>query len=736
MQIKISHLQITKLLSIVLSFISIIIIVHKIDQFDTLHILPSLKILYVSFFTILAGSFFFFYKNKNIFQFFFSSILSFILFFITVNFTTTQLHWIFSAMIGFYCIAFGAIYIYKYHKKYQLQHPTKEKKCHHTHKAIFITISIATAIHLFFGLSDIGKASYVDERLWIYDRIEQYWDNVLERDWKNTRPSDKPGVTTAIVTGPGLLFFDPTAFAKGTIQKEQIASLFTALRTPQFLIITLLSLCVFPLVRRLLDTHVAVYTTILLLLSPLLLGISRIINPDALLWIILFLCFISFLLYLREHTLQWIYLTGILLGLALLTKYIANIFFVFFFLLLFVDSIIHKKLPHNLNTHIKDKLIHYTIMTFTALSVFYVLYPGVWVKHDRLLIATIYSEAFSSTWIYFFCVIILILIDTFLFKNFVLTKIITTCQKYKNILVYTIISIFTISALITICNVYTQMPFFDFSRIIESPKSIYKEVSDLAIYFTSFFPLLFGVTPLVFIFAFFSYYTIFAHKKLSQKTIIITYCTLFILVYYFASTINNVVPIVRYQIILYPFFILIASIGINMLTRIFSKKQYIFYITSIVIICLSSWQLAHMSHFYFSYNSPLLPKQYVINTKDMGDGNYEIAQYLNNLSNAKDLLIWTDKRGVCQFFVGTCNNMIKDKELRYIAPNIDYYIISQNRKNYITHVTKNLTTKSSHNVHLDRLYSENIPSVYEIYPSKRHAHYIKIIDAKAINIIE
>ena len=72
--------------------------------------------------------------------------------------------------------------------------------------SFFITFTVLTVIiatHLFFGLYRLGKAAYVDERLWTYSkekRIEKYWKNIKEHDWKHTRPSDKPGITLAIIS--------------------------------------------------------------------------------------------------------------------------------------------------------------------------------------------------------------------------------------------------------------------------------------------------------------------------------------------------------------------------------------------------------------------------------------------------------------------------------------------------------------------------------------------------------
>lgn len=723
---------------------SIAFLIHKIDTLAQLRFVRTPTVFYLALVIIALLCIKWLLRQnvhitEKIRKLFIILLPSALLFFVAINTMDAVLHDIFSIATGFYFMLLGVIYIYRYHQKYTST-PTREKAQRLQKKyyiPTLILVLFATIIHLSFGLLNIGKEAYVDEKLWIYDRIEQYWDNIHERDWKNTRPSDKPGVTTALASGPGLLFFDPTDFDEGNLQKDRIPSLFHAFRTPQFLIITTLILLSFFLVKKLLGPTIALFATTFMMLTPLLLGISRIINPDALLWIILFLCFLSFLLYLKKSTLNWIYIAGFFLGLALLTKYIANIFVVFFLAIILIDLIFREEKDRTLHNTIKNRVTHYAILLFTALSTFFILYPGVWVKHDRLLLATLHSEAFASTWIYFVIICAVIALDTFFFKNIIFQKVINFFRTYRKWLAATVVGLFSLSALLTLYNVYTDMSLFDFSHIIESPKSAYKETSLLAIYTTSFYPLLFGITPLVFLFSFFALCRLFVHKKWSTTQLTIFYGIIFILLYYVASTVNHIVPIVRYQIILYPFMILIASIGLYEFIRLFSQR-YIFSLwISAALILIGTYTLITTNGFYFSYNSPLLPQRYIINSKDMGEGNYHIATYLNSLPNAHELLVWTDKRGVCQFFIGHCNNMIQDPEIITITPEIDYYIISQNRENYIQRLTQQKLSRNPHyEIRLDYLYDTSTSAAYTLYPSGRHAHYIKIIDATTINIIK
>ena len=653
---------------------------------------------------------------------------------LTPFFIETHIHQFITALTGFYFIAYGFLFIYTYHKKQPIQQKV-HKKLKRSH---LIMLIITSCLYLYFGIDHLGKAFYVDEKLWIYDRIETYWDNIITGDWYNTRPSDKPGVTTALVSGPGLLFFDPSTFNEGTLHKDQLEQMFFALRFPLLISIFFCILITFFCARKVITAEAALLFFVFLCLSPLLLGIARMINPDALLWIFFLVSFLCFLRHLFDDSLSALYCAGAFLGLSLLTKYIANIFIVFYFFIILIDPIIRKRSPINILRSMRMRLTQFGIMIIVALSIFYIFYPGAWVKHDRILLATIHSEAFASTWIYFAVFICLLIADVFFYRAKITSVILHFLHVYRLWIIYGILSIFTAFILLMAVNVYTNMSLFDFTYIIESPKSVYRDVGPFALFSASFYPLIFGVTPIVILGLIFGIFHILRSREWQNSHVIIFYSIVFILMYYAGSIINHVMPIVRYQIVLYPLIILIASIGWTMSLSHFFKKdpRNIILLCSLILLC-ESVQLFALHHFYFSYNSPILPDRYIINSKDMGDGNYEVAQYLNTLPNAENLLVWTDKTGLCQFFVGSCNNMIQDLSLIEIVPQIDYYIISQNRKNYIERLTlQKKENRADYPLRLDRLYNIDTKKEFELFPGGRKAQFIRVIRSNDVNIID
>ena len=84
---------------------------------------------------------------------------------------------------------------------------------------------------------------------------------------------------------------------------------------------------------------------------------------------------------------------------------------------------------------------------------------------------------------------------------------------------------------------------------------------------------------------------------------------------------------------------------------------------TILLLTIGTATLA-LTPFPLSYASSLLPMTHHTDVKDMGAGSYEAAQYLNSLPDAEHMLIWTDKDGVCKFFVGRCKRGLNYQSLR------------------------------------------------------------------------
>jgi hypothetical protein len=159
------------------------------------------------------------------------------------------------------------------------------------------------------------------------------------------------------------------------------------------------------------------------------------------------------------------------------------------------------------------------------------------------------------------------------------------------------------------------------------------------------------------------------------------------------------------------------------------KKNIALCITGIAFIFFSINSLFFIKPNYFSYASSLLPKNYVLNLKDMGDGSYEAAQYLNNLKDPKNLRVWTDKRGVCYFFSGKCSTDIEmEKDLTF-----DYFVISSGRENRVDKLSLTRGKHSKFPMDFRKLY-EVEKYRFNLEIGRRPNNYVRIISAEDVSL--
>ncbi len=459
-------------------------------------------------------------------------------------------------------------------------------------------------------------------------------------------------------------------------------------------------------------------------------GITRIINPDSLIWPLASCSLLSYFLYLRDSKNKYLYLTGIFLGFSILTKYIANILYVFFAFLIFMEYIINSKKYSKISTrqYLKNKLLDYFILSGLSLLVYYLFFPAAWIRAEYLLQGTIFSQAFEKVWLIFIGIFAFILGDYFLLKSRIIACILDFFKKIRNYLGKTIILIFIFFAAAALINVYFGMKWFDFESIVASPKTAFRDNGFLGLFTANFYSMIFGIAPLALLSLFFiSLKNVFKITNRNNYTAFL-YIILFILFYYLASTVNLIGATVRYQIIIFPLVFILASMGIYELTQIkkiarYFKLRYAYFL----LIAVSVYSLYFIKPFYFSYASDLLPGQYVLNVKDMGDGSYEAAQYLNSLTNAGSIKVWSDKRGVCAFFRGDCYSSFdfKASEISF-----DYFVISSGRE---TRAINNLEprVKRSENkyIRFDNLYVSEEKPDFELKIGNRTNNYVKIFSA-------
>jgi hypothetical protein len=598
-----------------------------------------------------------------------------------------------------------------------------------------IIIGLVIIFNLSFGFFHLSKNVAVDEALWTNQdgRIIEYWSNIADLELWKTRVSDKPGITLTFLSGLGLPFLDESDLAKkstAVIPSPEKVNL--AFRTPLLIFSALMLIVFFFLLKKLFNRKTALIATIFIGLSPILLGISTIVNPDGLIWIFTPLSIISFLIFNKDKNNKYLYLTGIFLGLALLTKYISNLLYIYFLFLIYFNYFINppkKPKKDSFNLYLKENLKNYFIIVLTSIITFFVFLPEAWVDLTKLLESTLFSEAFQKIWPLFLSLIAFIVLDTYLLKSKITLKILNFLIKYKKIILNLILSLFLILILITLINTYLGMPLYNFEEILTSPKSSFKAHDFLGMILANFYSLIFGIHPLALLGILalvFNPQTWRSRKDMPWHVPTIA-LIVFILTYYFASTINKVGATTRYQIVIFPIAFILASVGLlNLIKFIKTKNPHVvrerrevwglWPAVIALLIAASVYSLNFIKPFYFSYSSLLLPPQYISNLKTMGNGSYEASWFLNQLPDAEKITIWTDKRGVCTFFKGTC---LDGEDYQNRLDEIDYFVISSD--------SESRTKKILKDPKLQNLYDHPSPA-FHLKIGGREGNFVKVIE--------
>lgn len=551
---------------------------------------------------------------------------------------------------------------------------------------IRLFLFIVVVFYFLFGFYRLAKFETTDEHYWIQERIPQYWNAVLEGKWKKTLINDKPGVSLAFISGFGLLFENhPELYIKSEkhisvynpANTERLNAIF---RLPILIFNGIFSLFFFWIIKKITQNQwLALWFSILILLSPVLLGISRIINPDSLLWVFSAATIFSFIAYLRLYEKKFIAYSSLFLGFSLLSKYIASILFPFLFILLLFHIIQNFKRwgeKNNIRKNVLNFSIGYWLTIIGSFFIFSFLFPAVIFGKDYFQQKTVITILGELKFIFplLFSANIFILIALYLFKKDTMSIFLEKLVSMKNIFAKFVYLILSSIFVLVLVNWVLGNDFMGLSRVPFDARKDPIFSRDLATYqkvLLEFYPLVFSMSPLVVLALLFLWIKSIYGKSYFDR---ITFpLSLFLLAYIGASISNNLLATIRYSIMLYPLFFFLAAAGILEFLIFLPALKFKKVTASLVIIGAGFLALWFSKPFYFEYTNALLPKKYLI-TGSWGEGGYEAAQYLNSLPGAKDLTIWADYSGTCEFFVGKCLKIYKVNELK---DGIDYYVLTR-----------------------------------------------------------
>ncbi len=616
-------------------------------------------------------------------------------------------------------------------------------------------IIIVVFVFISTGLYHLNQFETSDEHFWRLERIPQYWTAISTGNLKQTYINDKPGVSIAIISGMGLPFVSQDKSNYNSTQEFTMA-LNYALRLPLLLFNGLVMLpLLFWLLTRAFNRRVASIGIILIGVNPILIGISQIINPDALLWSFSTGAILAFFVLLKTNKKKFVIITGLLTGAALLSKYTANLLFVFYIIIAGLHLIYFD--ISNTKKWLQTLLKNYLYIFLISILVFVILLPATLFNFSLFLYGTLLSPPLKPIIIPLSIIIALFAIDAFLLKAKLTIFLARILKKIQTPILYLSILPLLFLVLFALINAWTDAHFIALDNLKETvadtQKLIFPMLEGLPrpAYFAGeiaiqSFNILFALTPIILLFTTTTIILVFLKKIPKKYFTVIIFCTIIPFFFFIGGLLTETFVNIRYALILVPLFAILASIGLDTIFTLFTRRDALqpayrrdalqpvyrrgrcvsttmFSIFLMILFFVQGISVYLSAPYYFNYQSTLLPKKFIL-TDSWSYGIFETTQYLNSLPNAQDLTIWSDRKAVCYYFVGNC---IMSRKIDTTKDIPDYFIVT--RRGVLRHHFKWLEPfEAPYSV--DTIYSKEILDnpIWQLNILNRPENYIKVID--------
>ena len=286
------------------------------------------------------------------------------------------------------------------HTKYDRRHA-------HT---ILLIVTILLASYLRFA--HLGSSIFNDDAHFWYQRSTGFIDAVQKHEWAETYQNSKPGVTVTWLSGTSLETFMRVYFAKNGFRpllytQDTFHLVHFAVKAPLVLASVLFLVFFYIVVRHLFTQWVALFSTILLAFEPFYIGVSRWFHVEGLLAVCMPLSALLLLMYIINPRRWLLLLSGVVGGLALLTK-TQGIFLVLYTplvlaLALWCSRAGGRGMVRTLFSLMRDKD---TVITFfrdygmwlvAAAVTFTVLFPAMWVAPLETLEKIVSDSVYTGT---------------------------------------------------------------------------------------------------------------------------------------------------------------------------------------------------------------------------------------------------------------------------------------------------------------------------------------------------
>ena len=581
-------------------------------------------------------------------------------------------------------------------------------------------LSLMAFIFLGLGLTHLGKFMSVDEPKWLYERVPKLFNAISKGNFENTVVSDKPGLLPAYLSGFTNLFINLKDYNPLTIEKYLFWWRFPIL---------FFNFCMLfvngVLLKKLLNTPLALLIIGLIAFNSTLIGLSQTVNADATLWSVAFACMLSFMLYVKEGGKKHIYITGLFFVLAAISKFNAVIFYIYFPIFLYALYFFKFFEKNVLLEKAKGMLIVFAI----SVAGVWLLYPAAWTNLQVLWDTTFNSHLIRSIRTEASIFIGLLYLEVIALKGALSGKLrqLTDWSKIVTWLIH--------GAFLLLITAILFMQFYDPEYFEVLRAGYYRGTGDfLKVIFmserTSIMVL--NVVMLVgfLLFLISPFIPTFSEKLKSYKTQLL-FVLLFMVIFLLGAAYKGFLAGARYQVMLYALYAFIA--GITLLS-IFPKRYGFFVLLIALLLPLLETFLA--APFYYQYTNPLNHRNDGV-VGAFGYGGYELAQLANQLPGADTLKVWSDQEGFEEFFIG---KTILRKNMEKVQP--DYLLLTLRgyQKHYPTERQRKLKASLKKKSEYYASYYTNIKYLLQYYNKKgvfsvlaggSPDNYVKLVDFRS-----
>ena len=274
------------------------------------------------------------------------------------------------------------------------------------HKWLFVLLLLVLIVPV--RVAGIDKFATLDEPWWVISGSNYYYA-LTHRDFANTIYDYHPAVTTTWVVTAGMLSYFPDYRGIGqgyfdvrkplfeNFMREQGKDALPLLRNSRLFqigLLALLALLSFFLLQMLIDEKVAFLSIVLAMNAPFFLGQSRLVNHESMLAMFVLVSCLGMQVYLNKNRkLIYLLISGVAFGLAQLTKSSSIAILPLIGLILFV-GLFKKRDGETLISKIWAAVKIFLIWFATAIFVYVLLWPGMWVAPGKMLYE-VYGNAFS-----------------------------------------------------------------------------------------------------------------------------------------------------------------------------------------------------------------------------------------------------------------------------------------------------------------------------------------------------